>query len=772
MRIRRAILFIVAVAGMLAVSSASAIAASERPGWELTATSYPTNFARGGVDEVYEVEVTAGAGTFTLAYEGAETNPLPEHATIGEVQAELEGLATIGKANVAVTGAPGKYKVEFVQALGNTKAGELSASGATTSLTTEGAASGTIGINVLNIGARASEGTTTVTDTLPQGVRAKEAGQLHSPGFFGSNFGIDPAISQGNWNCSGNGSGPPPHVAGATVVTCTNGGGFAGGGGTLTYHQESNNSQPVLGIAVEAESSTEERTKAGAEGNHISVAGGGALGPASTVQPITISSTPARGGLVQADGWLSNADGTVDRQAGSHPYEATFVFNVATALNNTSKEGYLPGSEIRNLETQIPPGLVGDLHKVAQCPRQQLFGQECPPASMVGRLGVQTFGLPIVEQVYNMVPGPGVPAELGFNYGGVPVYISFTVKTGSNYAIVAHVNDIPQRIAYQSILTLWGVPGESSHNIWRHGEGGCSQEQMEGPPYNGTSLNYCRLQSAPALVPVLRLPTSCGAAQPFIFRELNGWQEPNAKSEVQFLSHDALDSQAGFTGCGLITTEPSITTSLESASADTPTGLSVAVDPPLTGFEVAGALTPADIENTTVTLPEGLVITPGQAAGLQACPAGRPKDGHFGNAITTAEEEALGLEDVEAPSCPQASKVGTVTVTSPVIEADTEKQFEGNVYVMPSNPPEVKLLVAASADGVNLKLVGTVHLNEQTGRLQTTFESTPQLPFSHLKLSFEGGARAALATPAKCGTGTTEADFTPWSSPFSKDWLQ
>ena len=42
-------------------------------------------------------------------------------------------------------------------------------------------------------------------------------------------------------------------------------------------------------------------------------------------------------------------------------------------------------------------------------------------------------------------------------------------------------------------------------------------------------------------------------------------------------------------------------------------------------------------------------------------------------------------------------------------------KLEGSVYVLQSNPPELKLLVAASGDGVNLKLVGTVHLNDDDG---------------------------------------------------------
>ena len=48
---------------------------------------------------------------------------------------------------------------------------------------------------------------------------------------------------------------------------------------------------------------------------------------------------------------------------------------------------------------------------------------------------------------------------------------------------------------------------------------------------------------------------------------------------------------------------------------------------------------------------------------------------------------------------------------------------------------------------MNLKLVGTVHLDEATGQLTTTFENTPDAPFTEFKLSFSGGAQAALVTP-------------------------
>ncbi|HEY3759839.1 MAG TPA: hypothetical protein VGL37_08755 [Solirubrobacteraceae bacterium] len=71
---------------------------------------------------------------------------------------------------------------------------------------------------------------------------------------------------------------------------------------------------------------------------------------------------------------------------------------------------------------------------------------------------------------------------------------------------------------------------------------------------------------------------------------------------------------------------------------------------------------------------------------------------------------------------------------------------------MQSNPPNRKLLVAASGEGVNLKLVGHVHLDEVTGRLTATCSETPELPFTDFKLYFSGGAQAALSTPLRCST--------------------
>jgi hypothetical protein len=757
--LRRRLLAAPLLAALIAIAAASSATAAVGPGWELSANSYPTNFVQPH-NGVQQVTPEAGGTSFTLVTGEQETGAIANEAPAASVQSELEALPAIGEGNVTVSRDPatGVYTITFTGALAGKRVPTLEGGGASVAVVDPGSASGTIAVEVFNTGAGPSQGQITVTDRLPAGIHATEAGELLEPGQEGEpDFGIAPKIEQGLWDCTGNGTGGATHVAGASIVTCTNDPSglehFQGGGGTPTFRKPgvAHNPQPVVGIAVEAEAEASGLT------NHVSIAGGAAAAPASTTDPITVSSQRAPGGITNADAWFTNADGTTDVQAGSHPYEATFVFNVATALNAQDR-GYLPGSEIRDFETRVPPGFIGNLNTVPQCSHLQLLHTECPPGSMVGLLKALSPSVGAsTKQIFNMVPEAGTPAELGFEYAGIPVYITFSVRSGSDYSIVAHVNDLPQRTTYQAILTLWGVPNEASHDRWRNREGGCSQEEIEKASGVEDVVDYCLEQSAPPIQPFLTLPTSCGEPQSILFRAVSGWQEPAFHSEFGFHTHDA---SVGFSGCEAIGVQIGFTTAIETSRSDSPTGLTADVKPSLGGLEEPEGLATASIQDATVTLPEGFVVNPGQAAGLLAC-------GPSEDALTTAQEREHGEENDGAPSCPPGSKIGTVTIKSPLIEADVEKQFEGNVYVLQSNPPEIKLLVAASADGVNVKLVGVVHLNEQTGQVETRFEGTPQLPFSDFKLSFEGGVKAALDTPTQCGTFQTAAAFTPWSTPFS-----
>jgi hypothetical protein len=325
------------------------------------------------------------------------------------------------------------------------------------------------------------------------------------------------------------------------------------------------------------------------------------------------------------------------------------------------------------------------------------------------------------------------------------------VKVGNDDHIVTRALDNPQgRAATGAVITLWCVPGDPSHDATR-----CNE--------TGFGLKPCA--SGAGTAPLLTLPTACGTP-PTATAHVNTWQAPVKTATKSVAFHDTNGVPIGFTGCERLSFNPRITTDPDTTFADTPAGLTVEVTPSVGGLTQPTGLSTADIQDTTVTLPPEFVINPGQAAGLQACRAG---SGEGSDELPLPGEDG-GEDRFDGPArCPTASKVGTVTIKSPLIEGGSEKQFEGSIYVLQSNPPEVKLLVAASANGVNLKLVGAVHMNEQTGRLTTTFAGTPELPFTNFKLSFSGGAQAALDTPTQCGTYTATSDFTPWSSPFLTD---
>jgi uncharacterized repeat protein (TIGR01451 family) len=211
---------------------------------------------------------------------------------------------------------------------------------------------GKIVVGVFNVGEARSTGTVTVTDTLPEGLIATAAGEQSS------NLGFEPGSSY--WDCSG---------IGTSVVTCvndpTNMPHLAGGaGGSNPALQGGPNIDPAIGIDVAVNASP------GTEINRATIAGGGAPASASTEGPVTISSTPAAGGITNWDVWFSNADGTLDTQAGSHPYEASFSVNFASEIAKVVLIGpYGPtGGEVRNIETRLPAGFIGNPTVVPEPP--------------------------------------------------------------------------------------------------------------------------------------------------------------------------------------------------------------------------------------------------------------------------------------------------------------------------------------------------------------------------------------------------------------------
>ena len=490
--------------------------------------------------------------------------------------------------------------------------------------------------------------------------------------------------------------------------------------------------------------------------NSASVSGGEAGGvpvaPAAVEQHLAVSSSPAAVG-VQPSSVLAefvNSAGGPETQAGAHPYALGVDFGFATFRSSrTARSENTPVEGIKDIAVELPPGVAGNELALGQCSTTELGTGGCAGSSQVGAIGVRiSGGVSFVAPFawFNLKPDNGHTNELGFSVGGgLPIPMPTSVRTGGDYGLTNLTPDIPNGLG--ALMTveadLWGVPADSSHDFQRVLHGSGTYEGGHSSPLPKT--------------PFLTMPSECG--KPLVFRvAVDSYLHPGRLdagggpdlSDPNWKVASVTDPP--LTGCEKLQSfTPHVTVAPDTTFADTPAGTTVEVSVPQgEGLTSPSALATPTLQNTKVTLPQGMVISPGQANGLGACQPG---------------EDGVGTTG--SPSCPADSKVGTVEIETPLLP----DKLEGTVYVLQSNPPNLQLLVAASADDVNVKLIGDVHLDGATGQLTSTFSGTPQLPFTHFRLTFSGGAQAALTTPPSCGVYSTTADFTPWSSPFTPDAL-
>jgi hypothetical protein len=446
---------------------------------------------------------------------------------------------------------------------------------------------------------------------------------------------------------------------------------------------------------------------------------------------------------------LVNRDGSPDVQAGSHPYTFTTSF-----LMNTQPApfgGSVSDQNLKDLHVALPAGLTGNPSVTTKClPVQlQLLGlhesaKGCPVSSQVGMIELHfTFieGLGLWIPVYNMATPANKTALFGFVILGVEVFIDTGVRTGEDYGLTSSLTNTSAGLPLEgSKLVLWGDPADPSHDAQRCTNPGLFSGVCEGAPGEEA---YAPHSANLSLRPLFSMPTSCGGPLT-VGVSANSWQEPD--SFVQ----DSFELPA-VEGCERVPFSPTVNVAPDSAVAGAPTGLSV--DMRFPQEEGPGGLAEANMKKAVVTLPAGMAVSPSAADGLVAC-----------------SEEEIGLHNAGAASCPDASKVGTVEIHTPVLE----KPLVGSVYLAQqgnagvaqgSNPfgSLLALYLVAEGSGVRIKVAGEVKADPVTGQLTTVFDNNPQQPIGELKLSFFGGPRAALVNPPSCGSYTADAQLSPWS---------
>ena len=450
-------------------------------------------------------------------------------------------------------------------------------------------------------------------------------------------------------------------------------------------------------------------------------------------------------GLKNFSATATNEDGSIDTQAGSHPYEYTVSFEF-----NQDAEERVEGN-LSQLIVDLPPGLVGNPQALPQCKRADfVFGFQtiCPGETQVG-LAVLHLNQGAIEPrlgVYNLTPSPGVPATLGVTIASNNSFQDASVRSGSDFGIRISDLTLPTTNEIQSVSEhIWGEPMSPSHFDDRY----CPN------PVNPELAQIAGCESNAKPFPFLSLPTSCGEPLQTTLR-VNSLQEPDNLQEATVLSVDEAEEPVGLSGCNHLEYEPSIEAQPTTNLADSPTGLEFNLHQPQNPDPEG--LSTAHLKDTTVTLPQGLAINPSVANGLDAC-----SEAQIGYAPSGGQ-----IHFTEAPqSCPDASKLGTLEVSVPLLD----HKLEGAVYAAkPFQNPfgslvALYLAIENERDGIVAKLAGKVVPDPQTGQLTTTFTESPQLPLEDVELHFFNGPRAALKTPLACGKYTTTSSLVPWSTP-------
>lgn len=423
---------------------------------------------------------------------------------------------------------------------------------------------------------------------------------------------------------------------------------------------------------------------------------------------------------------LHDAAGAEVSQAGAHP-NATIEFMLRRTRDADGR--VVPDESIRDLTVELPRGVVGNPLATPRCRHQEFKALTCPSASIVGvehlryaviaGLPMQDFAMP----VYNLVPPEGVVARFAFQVTSVVVMIDMRVRDERDYSLVANLKDLGEQFQIMgSRLTLWGVPADMN--------GPGAEEFYDGTTYGAPGDGPRRA--------FLTAPTECGEALPTRLTA-SSWQTPGRTTSALALPAD------GISGCDRLAFGADLDLRPEQPRAGAPSAYGVTLTVPQSD-DPDGLATPT-VRDVAVTLPEGVAVSPSSAQGLVGC---------------TDAQAAFGSRD--EPACPAASKIGSVAIETPLLEGPlTGGIYLGQPKSMESQTGEMlRTLLIARGFGVTVKLEGKITPDPVTGRLTAVFADNPQLPFSALRLRFQGGERAPLTNPRVCGTHTTTATIRSW----------
>jgi hypothetical protein len=504
-----------------------------------------------------------------------------------------------------------------------------------------------------------------------------------------------------------------PGGAGESLVVCT-----------------SEAAMPALNVVNGIEVPIEVRPEAEARSVvPVTISGGGA-GAAAYQMPIVVSSEQASFGVQAFWAGAFDSEGVLSTQAAGHPANAAayFLLNTVRSLHGQ----IIPAGDPKNVRVDLPPGFIGNPMITPRCPQSQLSnvsGPLCTPEMSVGTFNpilseISAANPPLAKRLYNDVPASGYAAEFTSVIGSPEVSVFASVRSKEDFGVsVAGLNISTYDKIYGAYTGLEGIPAGAGGRAFLTNASACSENARQAPT---ASLSG------------------------------ESWQG------ISFLP--VTQTLPAVSKCNLLEFTPSLTVRPTTTQGSSGTGATARLQIPQASLLDPSKLAQPDLKKAVVSLPAGMTLNPSSANGLEAC--SEVQMGYLGEGKLPNPDNF----DENAPNCPDGSKLGTVEVTTPLLEDD----LQGTIYLaeQEKNPfgslIGLYLAIESPRFGLQIKLAGKVELDPDTGQLTATFDNNPQVPFAELKLNFRGGGpRSELATPEVCGHYSTTGSLEPWSAPDS-----
>jgi hypothetical protein len=551
--------------------------------------------------------------------------------------------------------------------------------------------------------------------------------------------GLTLALPPSGPNCAGD--GVPNHFRGASVLTCEK----------TDYPLSPGEPPTTIQVPVAVYDPPDSVV------NHVTVSGGGA--PEVSAQDVAPVADRLPWTITEFTSNTTDEGGSDYVAAGGHPFQNRTLFAMPVG-----DWGY-PNEELKDAGVDLVNGFFGNPAAAPRCEASKVpifefpLGSVCPVGSKVGFAELSHSGFPI--PLYNVKPERGYPAEFVFNVAGVlvPLVVTPRARTESYGLTLGSTN--AGRVNIKAFITI----------------------------FNGTVSNGTE-------APFLSNPVDCSEGNPVWGVHIDSWENPG-----RFLSTGRFDPSdpnwktatypaPPVTDCDDPALADQFKPSLDvkpdqgggPVQADQPTGLSVALDfpqsndptDPNTTFDASIPQAP-ELKDITVKLPAGVAISPASASGLGAC----------SDLASDPAGDQVHYDTTIPVTCPEASKIGTVTATTPLLASHDPvtdavtgaEPIPGDVYLLKPHPGDLsttgnqdgKFRLLLQLDypryGINFKLPGMAVADKNTGQLTATFTENPQLPAKHLQVNLKSGPRAPLMTPSTCGSYTTTSTLVPWSAP-------